>query len=163
MIELPVLKDWKALVQKQLTRMGYGEKDVIKMVYMCQDYVGEIQPIGQWLGEQQAFVAQMTRLFSEMYFSMFGRQPPPRPTETAIPEVLLDTPEHRKQAIRDAALSISKPGQEVTDEAVFEELKRRRMKLDAFNPTATISTVLNGFKPQFLKLQGKRGVFKRQQ
>lgn len=163
MIKLPVLKDWKVLFQKHLTSTGYGEKDVLKMVYMCQDYLGEIQPISQWLGQQQAFVAQMARLFSELYFNMFGKQPPPRPTEKAVPEVLLDTPEHRKQAIRETALSISKPGEEVSDEAIFEELKRRGMKLDTFNPTATISTILNGFKPQFQKVQGKRGIFKRQQ
>jgi hypothetical protein len=51
----------------------------------------------------------------------------------------------------------------VSDEAVLEELKRRGMKIDASNPTATISTVLHGFKPQFEKVQGKRGVFTRQQ
>jgi hypothetical protein len=130
---------------------------------MCQDYLGEMQPINQWLGQQQGFVTQMNRIFSDMYLTMYGRQPPPRPTEAPIAEVLLDTPEHRRQAIREAALSITKPGDEVSDEAVLEELKRRGMKLAANNPTATISTILRGFKPQFEKVQGKMGVFRRQQ
>lgn len=163
MAELPVLKDWKALVQNQLKSAGYDKEDILKIVYMCQDYLGEVQPIGQWLGQQQGFVTQMYRTFSEMYFTMFGEQPPPRPTEAPIKEVVLDTPEHRKQTVREVALSIAKPGDEVSDEAVFEELKRRGMKIDAFNPTATISTILNGFKPQFEKVQGKRGLFRRQQ
>jgi hypothetical protein len=104
----------------------------------------------------------MNRIFSEMYVTMFGEQPPPRLEEATIAEVLLDTPEPRKQAIRDVALSITNPGDDVCDEAVFEELKRRGMKIDTANPTATISTILNGFKPQFKKVQGKRGVFSRQ-
>ena len=163
MAEIPALKDWKTLVEKQLNKAAYAESDILKIIYMCQDYLGEIQPIGQWVGQQQGFIIQMHRIFSDMYFTMFGKQPPPRPTEAPITEVLLDTPERRKQAIREVALSISKPGDDVSDEAVFEELKRRGMKIDAFNPTATISTILNGFKPEFEKVQGKRGVFRRQQ
>ena len=98
-----------------------------------------------------------------MYVTMFGEQPPPRPEEAPIIEVLLDTPEPRKQAIREVALSITNPGDDVSDETVLEELKRRGMKIDTANPTATISTILNGFKPQFKKIQDKRGVFRRQQ
>ena len=163
MAETPVLKDWKTLVDEQLNKAAYTEADILEIMYMCQDFLGEIQTINQWLGQQQGFVGQMHRLFSEMYFTRFGKQPPPRPTEAPIIEVLLDTPEGRKQTIREVALSITKPGDNVSDEAVFEELKRRGMKIDAFNPTAIISTILNGFKPQFEKVQGKRGVFRRQQ
>ncbi len=163
MAETPVLKDWKTLVGEQMNKAAYAEADILTIMYMCQDYQGEIQPISQWLGQQQGFVSQMYRIFNEMYFTIFGKQPPPRPTEAPIIEVLLDTPEGRKQAIREVALSITKPGDDVSDEAVFEELKRRRMKIDALNPTAMISTILNGFKPQFEKVQGKRGVFRRQQ
>ncbi|MDP2931738.1 MAG: hypothetical protein Q8O05_04465 [Chloroflexota bacterium] len=163
MAESPALKDWRSLVEEQLNKVTYAEADILKIMYICQDYLGEIQPIGQWVGQQEGFVRQMHHIFSDMYFTMFGKQPPPRPTEAPITEVLLDTPESRKQAIREVALSITKPGDDVSDEAVFEELKRRGMKIDAFNPTATISTILNGFKPQFEKVQGKRGVFRRQQ
>jgi len=61
------------------------------------------------------------------------------------------------------ALSITKLGDNVSDEAVLEELKHRGIKIDAANPTAVISTILHGFKPQFEKVQGKRGIFRRQQ
>ena len=163
MSELPVLKDWKTLVEKQLNKSTYAEADILKIIYICQDYLGEIQPAGQWIAQQEGFVRQIYRIFTDMYFTMFGKQPPPPPTEAPIKEVLLGSPESRKQAIREVALSITKPGDDVSDEAVLEELKRRGMKIDTFNPTATISTILNGFKPQFEKVQGKRGVFRRQQ
>ena len=163
MAELPVLKDWKTLVEDHMNKLAYAEADILKIMYMCQDYQGEIQPISQWVGQQQGFVSQMYRIFNEMYCTMFGKQPPPRPTEAPITEVLLDTPEGRKQAIREVALSITKPGDDVSDEAVLEELERRGMKLESANRTATISTILNGFKPQFEKVQGARGIFKRQQ
>ena len=163
MAELPKLKDWKALIEEQFKINGYGDKDILKIVYMCQDFTAEIQPVTQWIGQQQGFVSQIYRIFSEMYVTRFGEQPPPHPKEASIIEVVLDTPERRKEAIREVALSITKPGDDVSDEEVFEELRRRGMKIDASNPTATISTILHGFKPQFEKVQGKRGVFRRQQ
>jgi hypothetical protein len=130
---------------------------------MCEDHLSEIQPMMQWLGQQQGYANTVGRIFNEMYYTMFGKQPPARPKEAPIPEVLLDTPDNRKQAIRNVALAITKPGEEVSDERVLEELKRRGMKINMFNPTAAISTVLNGFKPQFKKMEGKRGLFIRQQ
>jgi hypothetical protein len=163
MTEIPVPKDWKFLVEKQLNKASYSEADILKIIYMSQDHLSEIQPIMQWLGQQQGYATQVGRIFNDMYFTMFGTQPPPRPKESAIPEVLLDTPDNRKQAIRNVALAITKLGEEVSDEAVLEELRRRGMKINMSNPTAAISTVLNGFKPQFKKVEGKRGVFIRQQ
>ena len=163
MAELPLLKEWKALVEKQLNESTYTEADILRIIHMCQDYLGEIQPAGLWIEQQEGFVRKIYRIFTDMYFTMFEKQPPPPPTEAPIKEVLLGSPESRKQAIREVALSITKPGDDISDEAVFEELKRRGMKIDAFNPTATISTILNGFKPQFEKVQGKRGVLRRQQ
>jgi len=163
MAGLPELRDWKTLIEEQLNKAAYTEEDILNIMYMCQNYLGEIQPIGQWVGQQQGFVTQMYRIFNEMYFTMFGKQAPPRTTEAPIKEVVLDTSQRRKQAIREVALSITKLGDNDSDEAVLEELKRRGMKIDAFNPTATIATILNGFKPQFEKVQGKRGLFKRQQ
>jgi len=163
MAKLPALKDWKTSVEEQLKKIAYTETDILKIIYLCQDYLGESQPIGQWIGQQQSYLNQMYRNFSDMYITRFGKQPPPRPKEESVPEVLLDSPERRKQEIRDVALSITKPGNNVSDEAVLEELKRCGMKIDAANPTATISTILHGFKLQFEKVQGKRGVFRRRE
>jgi hypothetical protein len=163
MTELPILKDWKKLIENQISRAAYTEADILKLIYLCQNYMGEIQPISQWVGQQHGFINQMQRILTDMYFTMFGIQPPPRPAEIPIPEIVLDTPETRKQTIREVALAITELGEDVSDEVVFEELKRRGMKMDLINPTATISTVLRGFKPQFEKVPGKRGIFRRQQ
>lgn len=163
MTEPPALKDWKSLVEQELNKAAYSEEDILKIIWMCQNYIGEIQPINQWMGQQQGFMTQMNRIFNDMYATMFGKQPPPRPTEAQVKEVLLDTTDRRKMAIREAALAIANPGEDVSDEAVLGELKRRGMKIDMPNPTAAISTILNGFKPQFEKVEGKRGIFKRQQ
>jgi hypothetical protein len=163
MKKIPELKDWKGLLEKRLNKVTYTEEDILEVLYLCQDYLVEIQPAGQWVGQQQGFINQMQRIFNDMYFTRFNKQPPPRPSETPIPEVLLDSPEIRKQIIREVALSITKPGNEVSDEAVLAELKQLGKKLDLVNPTATISTILRGFRPQFEKVQGKRGVFRRQE
>jgi hypothetical protein len=161
MTNTPALRDWKALIEKQLNKTTYTEEDILKVLYLCQDFLNEIQPAAQWLGQQQGFVNQMQRIFNDMYYTRFNKQPPSRPTEIPIQEVILDSTEIRKKTIRETALSLTKPGNEVSDELVLEELKRRGMKIDLVNPTATISTILRGFKPQFEKVQGKRGVFRR--
>jgi hypothetical protein len=163
MAQIPELKDWRGLLEERLNKVAYTEEDILQILHLCQDYLVEIQPAGQWIGQQQGFINQMQRIFNEMYFTRFNKQPPPRPTEAQIPEILLDTPEIRKQTIREVALSITTPGNEVSDEDVLEELKRLGKKLDLVNPTATIATVLRGFRPQFEKVQGKRGVFRRQE
>lgn len=163
MAEIPQLRDWRGLMEKRLSKTTYTEEDVLEILYFCQDCSGEIQPAGQWIGQQQAFMQQMLRLFNDMYVTRFNRQPAHRPREVPIPEVVLDTPEIRKQTIREVALSLTEPGDDVSDEAVLDELKRLGKKLDLVNPTATISTVLRGFRPQFEKLPGKRGVFRRQE
>ena len=163
MEKIPELEDWRGLLEKRLNKVTYTEEDILEVLYLCQDCLVEIQPAGQWVGQQQGFINQMQRIFNDMYFTRFNKQPPPRPSETPIPEVLLDTPEIRKQIIREVALSITKPGNEVSDEAVLAELKQLGKKLDLVNPTATISTILRGFRPQFEKVQGKRGVFRRQE
>ncbi len=163
MEDIPILRDWRSLLEKRLNKAAYTEKDILEIIHLCQDCLVEILPAGQWVGQQQGFINQMQRIFNEMYFTRFNKQPPPRASETPIKEVLLDTREVRKQTIREVALSLAKPGNEVSDEAVLEELKRRGLKIDLANPTATISTVLRGFKPQFEKVQGKRGVFLRRE
>jgi len=163
MTQVPILKDWKSLVEGKLKKTGHTEADMLEVLYLCEDYLREIQPIAMWIGQQQGFVTQMTRVFTEMYYTRFNKQPPPRPAEAPIVEIHLDTRERRKQTVRDIALSITKPGDVVSDEAIYEELKHRAIRLDASNPTATISTILKGFKHQFEKVKGERGIFRRRQ
>jgi len=163
MTQVPILKDWKAIIEGKLKKTGHTETDMLEVLHLCEDYLREIQPIALWVGQRQGFVTQMLRLFNEMYYTRFNKQPPSRPAEAPIVEIVLDTPERRKQTVRDIALSITEPGDVVSDEAIYEELKHRAIKLDASNPTATISTILKGFKHQFEKVKNERGVFKRRQ
>ena len=163
MAEILALKNWRELLEKRLNKANYTQADMEEVLHLCQDFLIEMQSPSQFLGQQQGFINQMQRIFIDMYFTRFNRQPPPWPAETAAKELVLDTPEKRKQTIRDVALSITKPGVEVSDEVVLEELKRRGMKINAYNPTATISTVLRGFRPQFEKVKGKRGIFIRRE
>jgi len=161
MDKIPELKRWKENLQHELEKRGHSEEDMIRLIYLCQDCAADIQRASQWISQQSAFVSRIQSICSEEYFTRFEKQPPPR--ETPVPEMLLETPEQRKQVVRELALSITKPGDEVSDRAILDELKRRNMKLDASNPMATISTILNGFKPQFGKVKDKRGLFIRQQ
>jgi hypothetical protein len=163
MAKLPVLRDWKGLVEDQMKTAGYKEDDILKMAYACEDYIAEIQPTIKWVNVQNNFLQQILGNFRGQYALRFGKEIPPRPTEMLVSEVLLDTPERRKQAVREVALAMTNPGDNISDEAILEELKHRGMKLLADNPTATISTILHGFKSQFSKIEGKRGVFERQE
>ena len=161
MSQLPTLKDWRSLLEEEVRNKSFDEVDILKIIHVCQDYIEEMQPISQWIGTQQSYVAQMQRTFMQVYTNMFDKAPPPRTPAAPVIEVL-NTTERRKQIVREVALAMTKPGDEVTDEVLLEQLSRRGMRIDTPNPTATISTILNGFKSQFKKVEGKRGVFKRQ-
>ncbi len=163
MVELPMLKDWKGLLEKQIGSVGHGEEDLLKVIRLGEDFSDEVRLVGQWFNQQAAYVSMIVSQFSQMYAGRFNKQVPPRPQKELPSEILLDTPEHRKKVVREVALSMTKPQDDVTDEAVLEELRRRGMKLVANNPTATIATILNGFKPQFGKVKDKRGVFTRRE
>jgi hypothetical protein len=163
MVEPPKLKNWKAVVEEHMNKSSYNEEDLVKVIHMCEEFRREIQPISQWIGRQAGFVNKMNSIFHDMYVTRFDKEPPTPPTEGPVTEVILDTPERRKQAIREVALAMSQPGDTVSDEAVLEEMSRRGMKICAANPNAAISTVLYGFRPQFAKVESKRGVFRRQE
>ena len=161
MTKPPVLKDWKSLLEAQLEKVGHGEADLRNLIYLCEDYLEQIRPPNRWLQEQARFLERILVHSREIYSARFQDALPPRPKDQVAKEVLLDTPERRRHEVREVALAISKSGDEVTDKAVLEELGRRGMKLVADNPTATISTILNGFTGHFEKVKGKRGVFRR--
>jgi hypothetical protein len=161
MAQLPTLKDWKSLLEQEVRNKSFDEVDILNLINACHDYTEEMQPVSQWIGAQQSYVSQMQRTFMQVYTNMFGKEPPPRTPAAPVIEVL-GTTERRKQIVREVALAVTKAGDEVTDEALLEQLSRRGMRIETPNPTATISTILNGFKSEFKKVEGKRGVFKRQ-
>jgi hypothetical protein len=160
---IPELNDWQSMLERKLQKASYTENEILEIIHLCQEFLIEIQPASLWLGQQNGFVNQMQRIFTEMYFTRFNKQPPPRPMEAPVNEIVLNTTELRKQAIRDVALSLTEPGDDISDEAILKELERRGMRMDLINPTATISTILRGFKPHFEKVAGKRGLYTRRE
>ncbi len=163
MVEFPMLKDWKGLLEKQIGSVGHGEEDLLKVIRLGEDFSDEIRLVGQWFNQQSGYVNMIVSQFSQMYAGRFNKQVPPRPQKEVINEIPLDTPEQRKKMVREIALATTKPGDNTSDEAILEELKRRGMKLVANNPNATIATILRGFKPHFEKVKDKRGVFTRRE
>jgi hypothetical protein len=163
MVDIPVLKDWRGLLEKQLGSASHSEQDLLKIVRLAEDLSDETRLAGQWLNQQAGYLSMIVSQFSQTYALRFNKQVPPRPPKETTTEILLDNPEQRKKIVREVALAVTKPGDSTSDEAILEELKRRGMKLVANNPTATIATILKGFKPQFQKVKEKRGVFIRQE
>jgi hypothetical protein len=156
----PPLEDWRDQVENLIKQGEHEKQDVLNIIWLGQELISEMGPASRWISEQSQYLNAIVAEYMRIYSTRFGEQPPPQPHKEASPEILLDTPERRKQTVREVALAIAKPGDNISDEAIVEELKRRGMKLDARNPTATISTILHGFK-QFNKVDKTRGVFKR--
>lgn len=163
MIDLPMLKDWKGLLEKQIGSVGHREEDLLKVIRLGEDFSDEIRLVAQWFNQQAGYVNMIVSQFSQMYAGRFNKQVPPRLPKESSSEILLDNPEDRKKLVREVALAMTKPGDSTSDEVILEELKRRGMKLVVNNPTATIATILNGFKPHFEKVKDKRGVFTRRE
>jgi hypothetical protein len=158
----PILEDWRDQLENKIKRGKNEKEDILEIIYLGQELLIKVNPASQWLAEQGQYLNGIVSDYLRIYFTRFREQPPPRPQKES-PEILLDNPERRKQVVRDIAISITKVGDTVNYDRIFEELKRRGVKLVANNPNATISTILNGIKPQFSKVEGKKGIFLRQQ
>lgn len=158
----PALHRWRDQVEDKIKQGEHEKKDVLEIIWLAQKLLREMEPASRWVSDQYQYLNAIASEYMRIYGIRFGEQPPPQPQKEAVPEILLNIPERRKQVIRDIALSMTKVGDSVSYEGILEELKRRGMKLVANNPNATISTILNGFKAQFSKVEGKRGTFQRQ-
>ena len=157
----PDLKEWRESLQADLEEISNKKTDILKILSICAKYNNEIQSVISWISDQAAFIEGIKRQYTQLYRIRF-EEAPPLITEVSItPERLLRTPQERKRAVQDIALSISKPDSEISDKTVLEELTRRSMKLEAGNPNAVVSTILNGFTSEFEKVKGKSGTFKR--
>jgi hypothetical protein len=159
----PILEDWRGQVETKIKQGKNEKEDVLEIIYLGQELLNKMSPANQWLAEHGQYVNALVSEYIRIYFTRFGEQPPPRPQKETAPQILLDATDRRKQVIRDVALSITKVGDTITSDKIMDELRRQGMKLVASNPNATISTILNGMKPQFIKVAGKKGIFQRQQ
>jgi len=159
----PFLENWREQVEDKIKQGEYEKKDVLEIIWLAQKLLKEIETPSRWVSEQLQYLSAIAAEYKRIYATRFGEQAPPRPETETVPPILIDVPERRKEVVRDVALSVTKVGDTITYKEILEELKRRGIKLVADNPNATISTILRGFKPQFIKVEGKRGTFQRQE
>lgn len=157
----PLLKDWRGQIENQIRQGAHEKQDLLNVIWLCHDIVAEMNSPNRWLGEHGQYVSGIRDEYMRTYSIRFGEQPPQRPQKEPSNEIILSTPESRKQTVREISLSLTKPGDTISDEAIRDEIKKRGMRLDAHNPTATIATILNGFTDEFEKVNEKRGIFKR--
>ena len=158
----PGIKDWKTELSRHIDGRRHTREDLGTVIRMCRETLADMQPAHDFLREQRALVQTWLQQYELLYVSRFD-EPPPRCDADLPHELLLDTPDSRKRAVRAVALSMTAPGGEINDEQVLQSLLNDGQRLVADNPTATISTILNGFKSHFEKVSGKRGVFKRRE
>jgi hypothetical protein len=159
----PNLKDWKGELESLLETVSLRKPDMVRVMHFAEALMEDMQPASNWLQDHRRWVSDLLANYQAMYRGRFHEEPPLRPKEERTGEILLDTPESRRQVIRGVALAISKPGEFITDEQVLEALKAQGKRLLADNPTATISTILNGYKSHFEKVEDKRGTFRRRE
>jgi hypothetical protein len=158
----PENEDWTAQLESLLlVNPGHSKDEIERLIHGCQALLEQMQPAIVWVDEQRRAVNDAYVGYQTLYRGRFRQEPPPRRADERVTEIRLDTPESRRQTIRDTALALAKPGEEITDKQVLDALKAQGQRIVAANPTATISTILNGFGTHFEKVKDKRGVFKR--
>lgn len=157
----PVLKNWRNQIEKQIREGAHEKQDLLNVIWLCHDIVTEMNSPSRWLSEQGNYVTGIRNEYMQTYYTRFGEQPPQQPQKEPSTEIILNTAEGRKQIVREISLSLAKPGETISDEAILNEMGKRNMRLDAHNPTATIATILNGYTDEFEKIKEKRGIFKR--
>lgn len=161
MTTLPLLKDWKGDLERRIQNKNQGEQDILAVIHMCQSTLQDIQPAYQYVQEHRAEIQEWLQEYERLYVRRFRKEPTPLPTDDIPEYLLLDTPEKRKTAIRQAALALAEPGGETSDKDILREIEAEGMRLIAQNPAAAISTIIYGFKSEFDKVEGQMGVFRR--
>jgi len=159
----PLLKDWKGDLENQIESMTHKKEDLLKLIKLGEEYLGEIDPAYEWITANLGYVSRVTTHLRDLYTTRFGEAPPSVSRTSSRAKIIeeINTPERRKSLVREVALTITNPGEEVSDRRILKELARRNMTLDASNPPATVSTILVGFTSMFEKVPGKRGIFRR--
>jgi len=113
----------------------------------------------RFIGDQEQRLLAILEGYRRIYKALFGAEPPPPVEEGG----LLNTSDRRLHIIRETALTLAQPGEEVTVAAVLRTLTTAGKQLPVRNPRATIATVLVGFKSHFVKVDNGRGVFRRKE
>ena len=155
------IPDWASQIENYLEGVGPSKAAL-------QNAIRHIEQI--WIGVDASFVSmrdQRQRVsdklnsLSQMYQLRFGEQPPSVSEEADAQFVLLDNPEARRDAIREASLAVSQPGTNISPSDVLVHMTQNGQRIAAANPIATIATILYQFDAEFERV--RRGVFKRKE
>ncbi len=160
-MSVPPLKHWQTSLETQINSMGQSEIELLAIISLCEETLREIEPSYVFIRDQRQSTQELVNQFRRLYLTRFKKEAPVVPAEALLDEMVLDSPESRKVAVIKAALDLADPGEEISDQDVLNMLKAEGKRFVADKPTSVVSTILNGFKSEFEKVEGKRGVFKR--
>jgi len=160
-MELPELKDWKDTLNRLIEKKGQSQEDLLEVIHQCHRALNDMRPAFDFVRGQHSDIEGWKTHYSQLYSFRFREDPPALSLSELSAQEFLETPESRKKVVREIALSLTSPGMDIGDNDVLNALQERRQQLVARNPVATISTILNGYKSHFEKVEGKRGVFRR--
>ena len=155
------LRDWLGPLQTRIDRMTQSREGLAQAIQSCIAAMQDMRPAYEDMQRQWIAIQGIRNTYHQVYVSRFGESEPDQPSDQPIPTTVLETPEQRRDAIRKTAQRIAAPNSNVTDSEVLRALKSEGMDLTGGNPTAIISTVLNGFKEEFEKVKGEKGEFRR--
>lgn len=161
MSEIPPLKDWQGPLEKRIDTSSLKEDDLLETIRLCELALYDLEPAYIFVRDQRSIVTEWLTELRRWYLIRSKKEAPILSAEELQSEEILDSPQRRKAEVRRAALELAGPNEEVTDQAVLDELKARGKRFVADNPTATVSTILVGFKAEFEKVEGVRGRFRR--
>ncbi len=165
MNEVPVLKDWKGELTDEFEKASHKKEDLQKVISLGESFIEDIKPAEEWVRIHSQYVSLMTAQLRNLYATVYGESYNPRPrivslkTDSAIEE--LTTSEQRKKVVREVALDKTLPGMEISDKDILAEIEKQNYKFVSDNPSATVSTIMSGFKAEFEKVIGKKGIYKR--
>ena len=151
---IPQLNDWTADLNERIATQLQSKEGIATVLAMCDDALAEMQPAYDFASQQKDSLQTLRQNYSQLYLARFGEL-----YASKSIEIVLDTTESRREAVRGAALEVVDKYGLVTDQDVLDYLKREGKVLAGGNPKAIVSTILWGFKSQFEKVADMQGVF----
>lgn len=161
MSEIPPLKDWQRKLEGEINNSNQGEVGILSIIRLCEQTYYAMEPAYIYVRDQRETVNQWLDEYRRLYFIRFKKNAPVLDRKESLSEEVLDSPTRRRTEVRSVVLELAAPGEEITDQAVLDELRMKGKRFIANNPKATVSTILFGFKSEFEKVEGKRGTFRR--
>ncbi len=158
---IPILKDWKDLLQKDLEKVGNKREDLLQVISLCDSYAKDIRLASDYISVNQVAINQIAEHYRGLSQLLYADVQPEK-AELGIGNVLmeLDTPAKRKKQVVEILQQLAiQPGVTVKAKDVNVALEKNGYILKGTNPNAIISTILYGLKSDYEKVSG--GVFRK--